>query len=236
MSDSDKMLSLARLAADDRTPEHERAAAAMALAKMVVSKGSPTSDRPDMTRRIEVLRAELISVETNYRDACKTIDALRVRVSELSDKGNLRTVAALEEIVRHNTAELEQLRADKQDLEDKNKKLRRKNKEVTDVNKLLVERPPTKIEVIRVPACHLCGNENTILGGCMGAKCARLDSAGDIKLMFENAKIKAVSVDSRTAGMFGATPVQSWEPIRFSVSIETRDESLPQELQRRIAQ
>lgn len=40
-----KAMSLARLAADERTPEHERTAAALALAKLVVKGGAPATAR-----------------------------------------------------------------------------------------------------------------------------------------------------------------------------------------------
>jgi len=85
-------LDLARLAADERTPEHERAAAAMALAKLVARDGMPAS------------RSEWPSGGATTSYAMADLE---------------RQNQALADILEHNSAELRQLRAEKRELEER---------------------------------------------------------------------------------------------------------------------
>jgi hypothetical protein len=99
---------LARLAADERTPEGERVAAALALAKLVVKEGAthhePTSQAEALLRiQVAFLRDELRNLLADAAIA-NTVEARR-------------HTKALEDIVKQNAVELDGLRADKAALE-----------------------------------------------------------------------------------------------------------------------
>lgn len=98
---------LARLAADERTPEGERVAAALALAKLVVKEG----DAPQATTQAEaLLRIRIAILEDELRKLLA--DAAIANTVEAR-----RHTKALEDIVKQNAVELEGLRADKAALE-----------------------------------------------------------------------------------------------------------------------
>ncbi len=84
-----RALDLARLAADERTPEHERAAAALALAKLVARDGMPEQPR---------------AWDGGGRSHA---------VAELE-----RQNQALADILQQNSEELKQLRTEKRELEE----------------------------------------------------------------------------------------------------------------------
>ena len=78
-----KALDLARLAADERTPQHEREAAALALAKIVARDGVPRS-RSDLAGvlfraqlQVDVLTAEKARLEGEVDRARAEIARLR---------------------------------------------------------------------------------------------------------------------------------------------------------------
>lgn len=73
-----KMKDLARLAADDRTPEGERRNAAVALAKMVVAEGAPESG-PDPV--FEALKRVHAKLKVDFDLKCAEIDVERRRTA-----------------------------------------------------------------------------------------------------------------------------------------------------------
>lgn len=91
-SSADRAKRLAALASREDTPEHERTAAALQLAKIIARDGLPVS-----------------AIDDDGRDASDH------GIAELAHLR--RKVLALETIVEHNAAELRELRAEKADLE-----------------------------------------------------------------------------------------------------------------------
>lgn len=123
MSGEDKLLSLARLAADDRTPEHERNVAARELAKRVARGELPSamgSTNGGLAQEVLALNYKLESIRTlRHLDQLKLQDALAEVARLKGGEDDPRTVAALEAIAKRNADELKTLRADKADLERK---------------------------------------------------------------------------------------------------------------------
>jgi hypothetical protein len=89
-----KALDLARLAADERTPIHEREAAALQLAKIVARDGVPASRRVDYDYRsdsramsiINDLHGELAIAKTLWMSYQKETEELRARVRQLEER------------------------------------------------------------------------------------------------------------------------------------------------------
>jgi hypothetical protein len=75
-----KALDLARLAADERTPIHEREAAALQLAKIVARDGVPAS------RRVDYDYGELAIAKTLWMSYQKETEELRARVRQLEER------------------------------------------------------------------------------------------------------------------------------------------------------
>jgi predicted RNase H-like nuclease (RuvC/YqgF family) len=90
-----RALDLARLAADERTPIHEHEAAALALAKIIARDGLPRAEERQRT------------IFERVWDEDRRLQALQ------------RERDALAEIVRQNASEIEMLRADKRELEER---------------------------------------------------------------------------------------------------------------------
>lgn len=101
-----KALDLARLAADERTPIHEREAAALALAKIVARDG--------LTAQVDPFQAEALECAEGLAQA-RFVDllALAGRLSRAEDANALRREnAALVQIAKDSAATAAQLRED----------------------------------------------------------------------------------------------------------------------------
>jgi hypothetical protein len=75
-------VSLAKLAADERTPDHERAAAAMALAKLVAKNGMPAG--PDaLPRHVVDLQRQLDALAVIAGQQAEELRTLRAEKADL---------------------------------------------------------------------------------------------------------------------------------------------------------
>jgi uncharacterized coiled-coil protein SlyX len=106
---------LARLAADERTPEGERVAAALALAKLIAKEGAPSAaSRPNYGGGVE-FKVNVSGVDHQVHERVRMdLVRARVRVAQLEAQvaNQKRTLDSMEEIAKHTQAELQGLRAE----------------------------------------------------------------------------------------------------------------------------
>ncbi|NUP12914.1 MAG: hypothetical protein HOW73_43295 [Polyangiaceae bacterium] len=170
MTDPEKALKLARLAADERTPEHERTAAAMALAKLIDRDGLPgggtesSSSNANLHRENEALRViveqnanELRTLRADKSDLEKLLVTLRtdVRTWENRLDAALAEKTELEKKLRTAKSTADRLRAD---LKTRSEQLHRE---------------VASKKWVRVKVCGHCGSENHFTRGRCEGECYR---------------------------------------------------------------
>lgn len=112
-----KMMGLARLAADPRTPPNERSTAGIVLAEMIVRGGVPTAggDSEALKNEIDLLKRtanarELLIRQLEGELYWSKIELSQVRQTCATNVDVIRERDALAEINRHNHEEIAELR------------------------------------------------------------------------------------------------------------------------------